>query len=317
MNVEETVDWLAQVNSGFCYGKEFDDIDKTIPYFRIFKHNGKYKASGFNFMTHDNAPRMGFVLKYLEDHVFPNVKEGDLCGYYSIQLHDTYTYLNDGKIYDDVFTFGKRKSDKGPIVLPDCYFMGDWGRKYHGLVDNIRWEDKIGKAIFVGSTTGNRDPTLNQRIDLCLWGRDKKDWCDFGITGIVQMDPGVACERVPDLKKVLRPQMTLEDQMKYKYMLLIDGNTNKWTVDSFYTKSLSLMMPSKDMLWYYPLLIEGTHFVGVDRDNMIKKIQYYNSNDREAKFIVENGNILASKLFNQNMCRRYLINLFQGIASNK
>ena len=77
------------------------------------------------------------------------------------------------------------------------------------------------------------------------------------------------------------------------------------------------MMGSKDMLWYYPLLIDGTHYVGVERDEIVKKIQYYNSNPKEAQFIVQNGNELAKKLFNQNMCRRYLINLFQGIAHNK
>lgn len=317
MNIEETVDWLGQVNSGFCYGKEFDDIDTTLPYFRIFKHDGKYRASGFNFMTHDNAPRMEFVLKYFTDHVFPFVEGGDLCGYYSIQLHDTYSYLNDGKVYDDVFTFGKRKSDKGPIVIPDCYFMGDWGGRYHGVVDPYKWNDKKGKAVFVGSTTGNRDPLLNERIKLCLWGRDKRDWCDFGITGIVQMNPGDALQKVPELKSILRKPMSFEEQMTYKYMLLIDGNTNKWTVDSFYTKSLSFMMPSADMLWYYPLLIEGTHYVQVCKDDLIKKIQYYNANEKEAQFIVENGSKLALKLFNQGMCRRYLINLFQGIAYNK
>lgn len=317
MNIGEAVDWLAQVNCGFCYGKDYDNINKELPYFRIFKHDGKYKASGFNYMTHDNAPRMGFVLQYLTDHVFPSVSEGDLCGYYSIQLHDTYSYLNDGKVYDDVFTFGRMKSDKGPIVLPDCYFMGDWGGKYKGLVDSNKWEDKKDKAVFVGSTTGNRDPTLNERINLCLWGRDKRDWCELGITGIVQMNPIVALDKVPELRSVMRPQMSLEDQMKYKYILLVDGNTNKWTVDTFFTKSLSLMMPSKDMLWYYPLLVDKTHFVGVSKDDLIKTIQYYNANPKEAQFIVQNGNALASKLFNQDMCRRYLINLFQGIAHNK
>lgn len=317
MNIEETVDWLAQVNSGFCYGKEFDDIDTELPYFKVDKKNGKYVASAFNYMTHDNAPRMGYVLQYLTDHVFSFVEGGDLTGYYSIQLHDTYSYLKDDKVYDDVFTFGRRKCDKGPIVLPDCYFMGDWGGKYHGIVDVNKWEDKKNKAIFVGSTTGNRDPCLNDRINLCLWGRDHRDWCDFGINAIVQMNPGVALEKVPGLRSVLRSSMSLEDQMKYKYMLLIDGNTNKWTVDTFFTKSLSLMMPSKDMLWYYPLLIDGTHFVSVDRDNLISKIQYYNANPKEAEFIINNANYLASKLFNQNMCRRYLINLFQGIAHNK
>jgi hypothetical protein len=184
------------------------------------------------------------------------------------------------------------------------------------VVDKYAWEDKWNKIVFAGSTTGNRNAKLNERIETCLWAIDKPD-CDFYITNIVQMDAKAALEAVPNLRNVLRPPMSFDDQMKYKYMLLIDGNTNKWTCDSFFTNSLSFMMPSKDMLWYYPLMQDGTHYVGVRKDDMLDKFKYYNYNSAEAKHIVLNGNILAKHLFNQKMCRKYLVSLFEAIAANK
>jgi hypothetical protein len=154
MDLTETIEYLAQANSGTCYPKRsVEDIDKRLPYFSLNKLYGKYEINMFNYEYHDNAPRMPYVLNYLATKVLPFVK-GDLSGYYNIQLHDTYTYLNDGHDYKDVLCFGKRKNDKGPVQIPDCYLLNNWGGKYQGWInettcDPLNWKkDKMSKIVF-------------------------------------------------------------------------------------------------------------------------------------------------------------------------
>lgn len=324
MNLDDYILDLSQSNSGKCYPKRHEDINTNIPYFSLRKNDtgNNYIIEAFNYTKHDNAPRMPYVLNYLYVNVLPYVK-GDLSGYYNIQLHDTYTYLNDGLDYTDVLCFGKRKSDKGPVQIPDCYFLGDWGGKYHswkldnnGGIDKMNWSDKLSKIIFAGTTTGSRDPKANERIQTCLWARSK-DECDFYITNIAQIEPKKILEDVPDFKYIYRPPISLSEQMKYRYQLVLNGNTCRWNPDVYFTNTLAFHYPSKDMLWYYPLFRDKQEFVNVDKNNMIETFTYYENNPEEVKFIIHNAKHIANTIFNSSVCKQYMINLFQCIADNK
>jgi len=328
MDLLESVEYLAQANSGNCYPKQsVEDIDTRIPYFSLCSVNAgggsgpsKYKIEAFAFKGHDNEPRMPYVLNYLNQMVFPFVK-GDLTGFYNIQLHDTYTYLNDGLDYKDVLCFGKRKDHKGPVQLPDCYMMGNWGGKYQGWVnegirDDMSWTDKMSKIVFAGTTTGSRDPKTNERIATCIWARDKPE-CDFFITNIAQIEPQRILQEVPEFRYVYRPPIPMSEQMRYKYQLVIDGNTTRWNPDVYFTNSLAFHWPSKDMLWYSPLLRDGFEYVSTDRTSLIDKFKYYEANGKEADMIIANANKMAKKVFNAEVCQRYAIALFENIADNK
>jgi hypothetical protein len=319
MNILENIKDLAQLNSGTCYPREEEEINKMLPYFSLSKTQQGYKISAFNFESHDNAPRMPYVLQYLHDKVFPYVKS-DLTGYYNIQLHDTYTYLNDGIDYKNVLCFGKSKGEKGPVQIPDCYFLGDWGGKYNEWrnagFDKSSWNAKMSKVVFAGTTTGSRDPKRNERINTCIWAIDKP-MCDFYITSIAQIEPKRIIEEVPDFKYIYRPPIPLSEQIKYRYQLVIDGNTARWNPDVYYTNTLAFHWPSNDMLWYYPLLREGFEFVSVNKDNIINKFSYYENNCKEATFIIRNAKKLANELFKEDVCQTYTIELFENIGNNK
>jgi hypothetical protein len=317
MKFDEHIKWLASANSGSLYPKEFEEIDKTLPYFKVSNKEGNnYTIDMFNYKTHDNADRMPYVCDFLLYNVFPHVKSGNLSGYYSIQLHDTYTYLNDGKNYKDVLCFGKYKIDKGPVMIPDCYFMGDWGGKYHNIIDPNTWDIKQNKIVFGGTTTGSRNPKLNQRIQTCLWAIDKPS-CDFYITNVAQIPPQQLLNDIPNFDKIYKNYISLEQQMSYRYILNIDGNTVKWNPDYAFTNSLGLCMPSNDMLWYSTLLHDNIHYKEVDLNNMLSILNYYQNNKKEALFIIENANKLAKTLFKKSIAIDYMIELFDNIAGNK
>jgi hypothetical protein len=311
MNFKDSIELLGSVNSATCYPKKYNEINLDLPYIRI--SNGKIDM--FNYKTHDNAPRMSYVCQFLSEEVLPNVK-GNVNGYFNIQLHDTYTYLNDGINYKDVLCFGKNKSHKGPVMLPDCYFMGDWGKKYHNVADNLKFEQKIDKICFYGTTTGNKNPLLNERIQTCLWAIDKPV-CDFYITKIAQIEPSDIIKNIHNFNNIYAQPIDFNSQSKYKYQLRIDGNTRKWDADAYFINSLALALPSKDMLWYESLINENTHFVEVTQDTMINKFNYFQENGNEAKLIIQNANRLANQLFNFKTAKDYTISLFENIAFNK
>ena len=317
MNLCDNIHHLAQANCLKCFPKRLEDINDKLPYFALRKKDGgkNYTIEAFNYETHDNAPRMPYVLNYLSTKVLPHV-QGDLSGYYNIQLHDTYSYLNDGIDYTDVLCFGKRKRDIGPVQIPDCYFLGDWGGKYYNCNDQIDWNDKQSKIVFAGTTTGSRDPTINQRIQTCLWAREKPE-CDFFITNIAQIEPRRIFTEVPDFKYIYRPPIPIAEQMKYRYQLVIDGNTCRWNPDVYFTNTLAFHYPSDDMLWYYPLLRDRQEFVSITMSDLIQTFTYYESNPKEARFIIDNAKHVAKTIFNKDVCVDYTIALFQCIADNK
>jgi hypothetical protein len=315
MDIDETVQWLGRVNAGKCYPKRFDNIDQSLPYFRIEKEGTKHSISMFNYKTHDNAERMVYMCSYLLENILPLVK-GNVCGYYSIQLHDSYTYLNDGLDYTNVLCFGMSKKDRGPVVLPDCYFLGDWGGKYKVFQDNIPWKSKESKVSFYGTTTGNRDPSLNERINVCLWAISKP-WCDFKITKIAQMSPALVLEKVQGFKQIYSNPVPLSEQIKNRYQLIIDGNVSKWDVDCYYSNCLGFSMPSNNMLWYYPMLQAGEHYVPVSTETMEADFMYYENNANEAQRIVSTANKLANGLFKAERAAEYTVSLFESIAENK
>jgi hypothetical protein len=330
MKFDEHISWLARVNSGKCYPKRtLDEVDTSLPYFKLSKDMmGKYAWEPFNFETHDNAPRMPYVARYLLNNVFPHVK-GDLSGYYNIQLHDHFSYLKDGKCYDNVLCFGSTKrsfvDSKWAVQLPDCYFMGNWGGKYDGSgEDTMSWDNKKKRIIFAGTTTGSRVPLENERIKTCLWALDKgrEEFCDFWITKIAQIDAKRIFAEVPRFRYVFRPPVPLDEQMTYKYMLGIDGNTCRWNPDVYFMKTLSLCLPSRDMLWYSPMLKDGEHYVEVntqddDPRNLTRMFTYYENNGNEAMRIIQNANQLAQRLFKTEVCQQYTKELFDNIAENK
>jgi len=323
MNLNETVKYLAQSNSHKCYSKRLEEIDKTIPYFEIYKNQyGKYGINTFAFENHDNADRMNLWQKYLQQMILPNIdSNANIKGFYNIQLHDSYTYLNDGKNYNNILCFSKFKNDSDIVLIPDPYFICNWGNMLMGINSNINndqedWTRKKNKILFAGTTTGNRNYIKNERINLCLWGLNNTDYCHFRITKIAQMNPTDVQSKVFDFNKIYSDPINIYEQMKYKYQLNIDGNTSKFNVEQFIMNSVVMKYESKEMLWYYPLLQNEVHFIQVNKDTIKNKFDFYNSNPNLAKIMIYNSKKLANELFRPIIHQMYTVELFENISFN-
>ena len=311
----DTISYLASTEGHkLKIHNEINTINKNIPFFHLEKNNdGFYDIKMFNYEKHDNADRMVFFSKYLTDRVLRLVdKSYDLTGYYNIELHDTYSYLNNGVDYSNCLVWSKNVKDHHTILMPDLYHLIDFGGKLKDK-DVISWESKTDAVGFYGSTTGSRNPTTNQRIKTCMWARDHRHFTDFHITNIVQMDPQVVFNKVPDIQQVLTHPVHHTALYKYKFLLDIPGNTCSWDRVPLVLNSNSLLfkMPCDDVCFYYPLMHQKEHFISVNHHNMFANFMYHKNNPFESKEIVKRANSFVENYLKPQHALMYLVYLFE------
>jgi hypothetical protein len=318
MNSTETIKYQGTINSGSCYPKRLEDINQNLPYFEIFKDQyNRYDIKFYNYEKEDNAPRAPYLQGYLKNSILSNVdKSIDIKGFYNIELHDSYTYRNNDINYKNVFTFSKFKDDKGPVLLPDVYQLGNYGNTLQ-FEDKIQWDKKVNKAVFYGSTTGDRDPLKNKRIDICQWALNKPELYDYKITNIVQMDSATVIQKIPNIEKIMSKAISVSDQINYKYLFNIDGNTSKFDIWPYKTNSIVLKYESKEMLWYHPLMLDKFHFVEVNKNNMESTINHYNNNPIDGQIVSVNARRFLHEILKPIAHQIYTVSLFESIGHNK
>jgi hypothetical protein len=313
----EILDYLAAANTTYSYPKRRENIDPSIPFFEIRRDElGRHHITGYNYEHHDNAPRMALWEQYMRGKILPHIKT-DISGWYNIELHDSYTYLDNGKDYANCLVFSRFKHERPstqPVLIPDPYAMSNWGGRFGHLQvnDHLLWKDKKDKVCFFGTTTGKRDPALNERIKLCLWAVDKP-FCDMKITKVAQMAQSdfmsacrgndITCDPVPISKHI-----------EYKYHLMMDGNTCRFDIWNFKTNSVTLKYESPEMLWYYPMMRAGEHFVNVTRDTLESKMHM---DPAAAMRMTQSAQTLFDFISQPYAHVYYLSKIFENMSYNK
>lgn len=318
MNLLEDIMYLAQANTRKCFIKDINTIDKSIPYFKVFKNDlGRYDIQSSGYQEHDNEPRMQLYEQYFKTCIFPNINKNiNISGYYNIELHDSFTYLDNDKDYTNVMCFSKFKNKDTGVLIPDPYMVCNWGGLLDTINDTKEWDKKQNKIVFAGTTTGNKNPLKNERIDFCLWSLNNKDMFDCYITKIAQMDSEYVKKTVNNFDKIYHTPISVNDQINYKYHLSMDGNVCQFDTWWFKTNSVTFKYKSDLMLFYYPLLQAGTHFEEVDKNNIVNKFNYYNNNPNNALLMIHNARTAASNIYRPFIHQIYMTHLFENIAMN-
>jgi hypothetical protein len=319
MNNKDAIGFLGEREGArLRIGNSVDDVNTSLPYFRINKDaSGSYTFEGFNYKTHDNAERMPFILNFLKQYVVPYLsKEADIKGYYNIELHDSNSYL-DGS-YTNTLVWSRNKSDRHSILIPDVYQLTNYGNKLLAK-DGTEWHAKQNRIAFYGTTTGNRDPSQNARLQWCKWKavNDPDDaWCHWYITNVAQMqvDDIVKAYGMPVWQQMLKPYVPHTYLYNYKFNLDIPGNTASWDRVPVVLNSKSLLFkaPCQDMCFYYPLMHAGEHYIHVDTpQDAIKQQQYFLSNMKDYTRINTNANNFVADYMTPHAAIRYMVTLFE------
>lgn len=314
---------------------ELDGLDeilgRKLPAIRIRRSNVKtgaaFIAEGLDRNPkHDNAPRLPFLVDFFNRRVLPMVdSSSDVTGYYRLELHDSYSYLPGRHLYDNVLSFGRANDalEKNVALLPDPYHMADFGGIVHAMsLDNIPWESKIPKLFFAGTTTGNRDPARNERINSCIWSLNHRNIADMFITKVAQMDIANVYRAHPRFGEVLHTPFGPVDHYPYKYQVNIVGNTAAWSRLPMIMASKSLLVhcpaeATDDLMWYYPLLRAGEHYVAADSSkgsSLQNAHAYCVANDSECKAMTTRANKLARDLFHSGNAASYTAIMLESAA---
>lgn len=281
-------------------------IDDNIP---NFTRLGKKIVKLDNYLKHDNADRLPYFSAILNNNILPNLTTSVMSSTYSIELHDSNSYLDNDLDYSGVMVWARKNTDRKTVLIPDVYQYNNYLTKDTNKDDII---NKINKIGFYGTTTGSTNPKTNARINTCIWAIDK-NYIDCYITNVAQMSIIDIVNNIPEWQKIKHSRVDMTDLFKYKYLLDIPGNTYSWDRVPIILQSNSLLfkMPCTDHGWYYPLLHPGEHYVDVDISTMESKYMYYENNPREAAFIIQNANRFVNSYLKPIHAYTYMVSLFE------
>jgi hypothetical protein len=181
-----------------------------------------------------------------------------------------------------ILAYAKKPNDVNTMAIPDRYYT-----EQHGYENTIIPE--VDKARIPWS----------EKKSLCVWRGSLENGtsCNF---------IGKPCHEIMNQRKFFvqlyqqgslfgveynTSSLTKAEQMKYKYILDIDGWSTTWdgTFWKLYSGSVMLKCKSGWKQWYYDDLKEYVHYVPVENDlsNLNQQIEWCKTHDKECQEIVK------------------------------
>jgi hypothetical protein len=182
-----------------------------------------------------------------------------------------------------VFAMCKKINDKHTVLITDRHFI-----VHHGYEDTLKKIDQ------------HRKPFKN-RLEECIWrgtiqNGTKYNFFDMeGKDGLNQRMFFKQLHGEGRFPKVnFKDEKTsIEDQIKFKYILDIDGYSSTWdaTVWKLYSGSILLKTKSKWKQWYYDELRAWEHYIPIENDfsDLNDKIEWCIHNEERCINIIENS----------------------------
>lgn len=192
-------------------------------------------------------------------------------------FHDN--FVNNTKL--PIFSFCSEYTNN-TILLPNYYIMNK-SIKIHKDIYNFN--NKIPIIFFIGKSTGNYNPELNERIQTAIYAYDKP----FCYIKLSSLERNVDFKYKSDI--LINKQIPINYQLKYKYLLTIDGHGTSFDrfIWQLASNSLVFKLKSDKKEYFYDSLKNGVHYVEVTHLNMKEKYEYYENNPNIAINIINNA----------------------------
>jgi hypothetical protein len=265
----------------------------------------------------NNYIRNDLLINVLKDKILPDISLNNNF-IINFNLHDIYNKSG-------VLTFGSKLNSES-ILIPDIYQMYNYQDSLKSnFNDNIEFKNKINKIIFGGSTTGNINIKLNERINTCIWS-NINNWAIkntyFKLTNIIQIPKNrlylYTKKYNLNIDSIISNNISIDEQLKYKYILSIDGNTWAWDRPVWIMSSNSLFFKyeSDNIGWYYDFLKEDTHYISVNTENMENKYNFFENNTNQALEIINNSKKFVKDYCSEETWTFYFKSLLEEISYN-
>lgn len=177
------------------------------------------------------------------------------------------------------------------IQIPDPHIF-----QYQSFIDTVKLEDKQDKLIFIGSDTGKlEDDLINERIRFCDNVKDLKH-IYAKISNFVHFNKDMLMDVAIDIEKIKSKFVPIDQQLYYKYILNINGNTASWDRIPWAMKSNSYLINLdsryNEYNWYYPYIshVDALEFFSIG--DLRNKKYYYNKEIKDKQQNI--GNIILN-----------------------
>lgn len=260
----------------------------------------------------------------------------------NINLKKSFTLELEDGIEDDigVVCFSTPKKCKSNILMPDPdFFNTNAYEDFSKSIQNVKIEkDELSNQIyFRGALTGYlRNIQTKERIieysqesvdfdilnlpraEFCLYAKDN-DFCDAKVTKVTQYLRLKEVKDCLEKNKIFGKVRPNEDNLKFKYQMDIDGNSNAWA--GLFTKLLSKRVTFRYVTkpefqqWFYKDLCHLENVVLIkDLDELESVYKMIRKNDNLANKIASAGYKLAKNLRPRNEFKKFLEDLSKRLT---
>ena len=203
--------------------------------------------------------------------------------------------FNDGPENDALETrlcFARPK-DSPHICIPDSHLS-----RTASICNSLSsidkpFEEKINKASFFGSDTGRKDKDGSvQRVNFCKKYKNSENVI-AKITNFIEQ---------PFDQTIYSSPASIVDQLNYKYILNINGNTTSWERLIWAMKSNSFCLfvrppqYQNEISWYYHMFDLCQSFIYVDEDSIENFIEWASFHQNDIDYLKQNQKNMANTL---------------------
>jgi Glycosyl transferase family 90 len=307
----EIPDWMkTQIENDFCYFKDKPISLKELEAF-YEKKASQLQLVKYTIVNNEVSRECQHVdAKKLHERINRySTMLKTLCQTKELPNTTLLISVNDGlNAKEEMPIFAMCKMDSNRIILiPDYEALGT---RYQVLrkkgIDLAKtkfpWEAKISKMIWRGSTAQRYSKLkennlhLFSRVKLCELSQLYPEIIDAKFTLFVQ-----GGDSVPYLYNFQGEHVSFEEQMNYKYHILIDGNVCPYTKSGWklFTNSLIFKPDSLWVQWYFNSLVPYVHYVPLHADlsDLVEKLQWALDHEAESKQIAGNTRQFAVEQF--------------------
>ncbi len=228
-------------------------------------------------------------------------------------LHDAVVGIN---ISAPVLAFAKDKDSHKVILIPDFDALSNQSAHLLHTVEHAikkyPWNKKVSKAFWRGATTGGELSKENflsiPRSQAVRFSLESPSLIDARFTQLVQCDNP---QQIQDhFASYFSTPRSVKSHLKYKYQLLIDGNTCAYSRAywQLFSNCAILKQSSPNIQWFYSLLKPYVHYIPLQNDlsDLPEKVLWSKEHDNEVRKIISNAQALAQENLKQSDVYHYL-----------
>lgn len=210
---------------------------------------------------------------------------------------------DDADLPASIFAFSKRKSEKKILLMPDHEALSG---NYYLLkqvekgIKRFPWSKKKEIAFWRGLTTGGQiteeNFLLTPRGTLVALSLQHSDLLDAKFNGLCQTE--VSDRILSQFPSCFAPFVSIEDHFRFKYQILIDGNTCAYSrcYWQLFSNCAIFKQNSPHVQWYYSLMRPGEHYLPLEEDlsNLVEQILWAKENPEQTLELIKRANQLAN-----------------------